>query len=126
MVQTTDFKDQWTCSCGVTNATQDIRTVKSDGRIYRICQSCSCTTDVYIPAHTQVLSYKNISKCCSSGCNCTNYQAVRGIECHCGHLGSYHMSNNVPDKTVQVNDRVKKSELKESGLSFDVNSVDDL
>ncbi|EFC42272.1 predicted protein [Naegleria gruberi] len=126
-----DFKDSWTCKCGALNGKQDIRTA-TDGRIYRICNSCSCTIDVCIPAH-DIISHRYVNKCCGlrrsiprTGCNCTAYQPVRGFECRCGHHGSIHRIASIPYKTGTVNTKVKKSELKDSGLSFDINSVDDL
>ena len=123
-----DFSTSFTCPhCSKFNETQDIRSTK-EGKIYRICANCAKTMDLHIPPTTTVVKWKNVSKCYSNGCNCTDYREVKdaiiSFTCECGHLGSYHSSENVPVETKLLNAKTWKSELIPN--QYDASTHDDL
>ncbi|KAF0984219.1 hypothetical protein FDP41_007396 [Naegleria fowleri] len=116
------FKSSFTCPlCKKFNETQDIRKTTA-GKIYRICSHCHCTSDLHFPPETVVIEWKHSSRCAS--CACTDYRPVQGIECACGHLGSYHHSIREPGQTREQAARTMKSELI-PGV-YDASSHDDL
>ena len=105
----TDFKPSFSCPhCSQLNQQQDIRKT-NEGRIYRICGHCNKTIDLHEPPKLIELEHKQAYKCYA--CACTNYKPVRGIECECGHLGSYHASTRVCTKSEMAPPRTRKSEL---------------
>eukprot|EP01102_Stenamoeba_stenopodia_P019302 TRINITY_DN7259_c0_g1_i1.p1 TRINITY_DN7259_c0_g1~~TRINITY_DN7259_c0_g1_i1.p1 ORF type:complete len:160 (+),score=12.42 TRINITY_DN7259_c0_g1_i1:119-598(+) len=87
----------YSCHGAVTGQNaSSIRTTK-DGKVYRVCPLCSRSMHLHYPPHF-VPVHKQTSKCCGSGCDCTDYRPGKDentwMTCACGHLGSYHMSLN--------------------------------